>query len=73
MQPGEQPILCALLLESCILQQSHWCGSHLRTLTALALVVVSLSGLPAVWDSHWMWIDDQIVVGDHNSGLQRAH
>jgi hypothetical protein len=45
------------------LQQSHWRSSDLRTLTALALVVVSLCGLPAVWNSQWMWIDDQIIVG----------
>jgi hypothetical protein len=29
----------------------------------LALLVVTLCGLPAVWNSHWMWIDDQMVVG----------
>jgi hypothetical protein len=45
------------------LQRSHWRGSDLRMLPALALVVVSLCGLPAVWNSQWMWIDDQVVVG----------
>ena len=29
----------------------------------MALTVVTLCGLPAVWNSQWMWIDDQIVVG----------
>ena len=28
-----------------------------------AMLVVTLCGLPAAWNSHWMWIDDQIVVG----------
>ena len=28
-----------------------------------AMLAVALCGLPAVWSSHWMWIDDQIVVG----------
>jgi hypothetical protein len=27
------------------------------------LIVVALCGLPAVANSHWMWIDDQMVVG----------
>ena len=27
------------------------------------MLVVALCGLPAVWSSHWIWIDDQIVVG----------
>jgi hypothetical protein len=34
-----------------------------RMAGVLALLVVALCGLPAVWSSHWMWIDDQIVVG----------
>jgi hypothetical protein len=46
-----------------MLQQSLWRGSDLRIPTVLALVVVTLCGLPAVWNSQWMWIDDQIVVG----------
>ena len=29
----------------------------------LAWLLVGLCGLPAVWNSHWMWIDDQIIVG----------
>jgi hypothetical protein len=29
----------------------------------LAWMLVWLVGLPAVWNSHWMWIDDQMVVG----------
>jgi hypothetical protein len=37
------------------------CGPRLAGL--LALLAVALCGLPAVWSSHWMWIDDQIVVG----------
>jgi hypothetical protein len=45
------------------LQQSLWRGSDLRIPTVLALVVVTLCGLPAVWNSQWTWIDDQIVVG----------
>jgi len=28
-----------------------------------AMLAVTLCGLPAAWNSHWMWIDDQIVVG----------
>jgi hypothetical protein len=27
------------------------------------MLAVTLCGLPAAWNSHWMWIDDQIVVG----------
>ena len=46
------------------MQQSHWGGSDPRRLTVLALLAVSLCGLPAVWNSQWMWIDDQIVVGE---------
>ena len=34
-----------------------------RLPAALVLIVVALCGLPAVWNSHWMWIDDQMVVG----------
>lgn len=34
-----------------------------RLPAALVFIVVALCGLPAVWNSHWMWIDDQMVVG----------
>ena len=46
-----------------VLHRSRWRGSDLRISIVLALVVVTLCGLPAVWNSQWTWIDDQIVVG----------
>ena len=52
----------AILLKS-RLHRSRWRGSDLRISIVLALVVVTLCGLPAVWNSQWTWIDDQIVVG----------
>jgi hypothetical protein len=34
-----------------------------RLPAALVFIAVALCGLPAVSNSHWMWIDDQMVVG----------
>ena len=34
-----------------------------RLVPLFAMLAVTLCGLPAAWNSHWMWIDDQIVVG----------
>jgi hypothetical protein len=34
-----------------------------RLPAVLVFIVVASCGLPAVWNSHWMWIDDQMVVG----------
>ncbi|MBW4091472.1 MAG: hypothetical protein HIU82_10230 [Proteobacteria bacterium] len=35
----------------------------LPTPAVLAWLFAGLCGLPAVWNSHWMWIDDQMIVG----------
>jgi hypothetical protein len=34
-----------------------------RLAPLLAMLAVALCGLPAAWSSHWMWLDDPIVVG----------
>ena len=43
------------------LRHGTWWDPRLPAI--VAVVVVALCGLPAVWNSHWMWIDDQMVVG----------